>query len=175
MTPKKTPSNLICQECGSGFTSALRNRHNGRRTFCSRKCKNKFWSRTNDKKYWESSPQHKVYRSIRNGVRYGLKQRGVLKNSRVFELVTFTCEQLIRHLSQFFTKENGFNIENYGSKWELDHVVPQSWFNYSSTKDTGFQQCWSLDNLRPIGCTDNKVKNNRHIGFVDKNNQIRFA
>lgn len=40
--------------------------------------------------------------------------------------------------------------DDYGSKWELDHILPRNLFNYSSADDREFQICWSLLNLRPI-------------------------
>lgn len=42
--------------------------------------------------------------------------------------------------------------------WELDHVIPRNIFNYLSIKDKSFKTCWSLQNLRPILCINNKSR-----------------
>jgi hypothetical protein len=39
--------------------------------------------------------------------------------------------------------------------WQIDHIVPQSKYNYTSMEDEAFQQCWSLDNLRPLSAKRN--------------------
>ena len=39
--------------------------------------------------------------------------------------------------------------------WHIDHIVPKNVFNFNSYNDIEFKACWSLENLRPIWCTNN--------------------
>jgi hypothetical protein len=58
-------------------------------------------------------------------------------------------------------------LENHGNgdgKWNIDHIVPDSWFTYSSDSDDDFNKSWSLDNLQPKWYRDNISKGNRFIG-----------
>ena len=37
--------------------------------------------------------------------------------------------------------------ENYGSYWEIDHIVPISWFK---TNEQVINYAWKLSNLQPL-------------------------
>lgn len=47
---------------------------------------------------------------------------------------------------------------DYGTCWELDHIIPRNQFHYTSPEDHDFKICWSLMNLRPILCQNNKSR-----------------
>ena len=63
-------------------------------------------------------------------------------------LVGYTFEDLTKHLESQFTPEMSW--ENYGSYWEIDHIIPQNIFSILSADDKQFKICWSLMNLRPL-------------------------
>ena len=43
------------------------------------------------------------------------------------------------------------NWDNYGTYWEIDHIIPRNLFNnIFDYKSKNFQICWSLMNLRPL-------------------------
>lgn len=73
-----------------------------------------------------------------------------------FKVVPYNLQQLKQHLESKFTPEMSWS--NYGSVWELDHVIPKSMFNFKSYENKDFQICWSLMNLRPILASDNKCR-----------------
>ena len=50
--------------------------------------------------------------------------------------------------------------DNYG-KWHIDHIVPRSFFEFTSIEDTEFKYCWSLDNLQPLWSAENITKSNK--------------
>ena len=68
------------------------------------------------------------------------------------------------HLEQRF--EPWMNWDNYGvvtskrDTWNIDHIVPDSAFVYTSVYDIEFQKCWALDNLQPLKAIDNIKKGN---------------
>jgi len=54
--------------------------------------------------------------------------------------------------------------ENYGNdkkSWSIDHIKPQSSFNYISVNDEEFKQCWALKNLQPLWHLENIKKSNK--------------
>lgn len=55
-------------------------------------------------------------------------------------------------------KELNLDYKDYGLKWELDHIIPRNKFNYNSVQDEQFKTCWSLDNLRPLLCSENRSR-----------------
>jgi len=55
----------------------------------------------------------------------------------------------------------GMNWNNYGygkNKWHVDHIRPISSFNFESTDDPEFKECWSLENLQPLWQEENLRK-----------------
>ena len=48
-------------------------------------------------------------------------------------------------------------ISNHG-QWHIDHIKPVHLFNYKSTDDEEFKECWSLNNLQPLWAKDNFKK-----------------
>ena len=67
----------------------------------------------------------------------------------------YTVADLQAHLERQFTK--GMSWENIG-EWEVDHIVPVSSFNITSTEDADFKACWALSNLRPVWRAVNRSK-----------------
>ena len=88
----------------------------------------------------------KLRKTISQGMRHSLKHD---KSGQHWEtLVPYTLQDLRQHLESQFTPE--MNWDNYGSYWEIDHIIPQNTFNITSPEDSDFQICWSLANLRPL-------------------------
>lgn len=48
--------------------------------------------------------------------------------------------------------------DNYGTYWELDHIIPRFKFYYESYDDEQFKQCWALSNLRPLTIKENRER-----------------
>lgn len=68
----------------------------------------------------------------------------------------YTVDELRAHLESLFTPE--MNWDNYGSYWELDHIIPQNCFNLESPESKDFKICWSLANLRPLEKYKNRCR-----------------
>lgn len=85
-----------------------------------------------------------------------LKRRLIGKSGNsCFECLGYSIDELISHLESKF--QPGMTWENYG-EWHIDHVIPDSWFNYREYGDEDFIKCWSLDNLQPLWAEDNLRK-----------------
>lgn len=81
--------------------------------------------------------------------------------------LNFSIPQLMVHLESKW--QPGMSWENYGRKrgvrcWHVDHIIPDTWFDYSSPSDLSFKECWSLDNLQPKWEDENLRKSNKYVG-----------
>ncbi len=94
-------------------------------------------------------------------IRHSLKSRNLSKNGRHWEdLVGYTVQDLKDHLEKLF--QPGMTWDNY-KDWQIDHVVPRSFFKYESLEEAEFKYCWSLDNLQPLWKKDNFKKSDKMI------------
>ena len=91
---------------------------------------------------------------LHNGVRVNSSRPGKYTNA-----VGYLWSDLRAHLEAQFTP--WMTWENWGSYWELDHIVPLSSFKYESLDDPRFRECWSLSILQPLRTDDNMIKCSR--------------
>lgn len=68
------------------------------------------------------------------------------------QYVDYTFNELKEHLEKQFILE--MNWDNFGSYWEVDHIIPQNTFNLNNIDE--FKICWSLCNLRPLEVIENR-------------------
>lgn len=102
---------------------------------------------------------YKLYSNISRHIRKSLKNKNIYKNNRQWEiLLGYTVYELKNHLEKLF--QPGMTWDNYG-KWHIDHIVPRSFFEFTSIEDTEFKYCWSLDNLQPLWSAENITKSNK--------------
>jgi len=99
--------------------------------------------------------------NISSSIGYHLKSNKLLKNRVHYEyLIVSTIQEIIEHLKKNFLP--GMTIENYGrGGWVIDHIIPISFFNYTSIDDIEFKYCWAIDNLQPLWDRDNIKKNDK--------------
>lgn len=115
---------------------------------------------------------------ISGQIRSSLK---VVNNYYIFDVISYlpyTAENLKTHIeSQFEPWMTWYNWGKYVCstwndndpstwKWQIDHIVPKSDFNYTAIIDKEFQDCWSLSNLRPLSAKQNLldgVSRVRHV------------
>lgn len=105
-------------------------------------------------------PLHRLSNNLRGNMYHALKAMKGFRRWR--DLVGYGVEELAAHLESKFT--GGITWDNYGTEWHVDHVVPKSWFKYTSTDDPKFKECWALSNLQPKLKRDNQSKGNRFVG-----------
>lgn len=90
--------------------------------------------------------KNKLGKLVSNAINCSLK--GAKAGRHWEDLVPYTLEQLRQHIESQFIPPMSW--DNYGTYWELDHIIPQNLFNFNSPEDKDFQVCWSLANLRPL-------------------------
>lgn len=87
-------------------------------------------------------------------------------------LLQFDFIQLKVHLEKQF--DSKMSWANYGSYWQIDHVVPISWFK---TEQQIIQKGFALKNLQPLSKELNFSKNNCYVYDAQKNpdfNEVYF-
>jgi hypothetical protein len=108
-----------------------------------------------------ANPVFRLCQSVSVGISQSLKLQNLSKGGRHWEsLVGYTVQELKSHIESLF--QPGMTWDNKG-EWHLDHIVPKSFFKYTSTDDVEFKYCWSLNNLQPLWKKDNLSKGNRLI------------
>ena len=111
--------------------------------------------------------------NISRNIRQNLKKRNISKNNRsCIDLIGYTIKELKMYLGSLF--EPWMNWNNYGKynkktwedhnqttwTWQIDHIVPQSLFNFSD--QTQIRDCWKLSNLRPLSSKQNLIKGSKN-------------
>jgi len=107
-----------------------------------------------------TDPSFKLKSNVRTAVWTCLKERNVAKYRSTFILLGYSLEKLMIHLEKQFTE--GMTWDNYG-EWHVDHKKPMALFQFTSTDDEGFKECWKLENLQPLWCKDNLSKGSRYL------------
>lgn len=107
-----------------------------------------------------TDPSFRLKNNTRTAVWTCLKERNVAKYRSTFELLGYTIEELMNHLEKQFS--DGMTWDNYG-EWHVDHIKPMASFEFTSTDDEGFKECWSLNNLQPLWGKDNLSKGTRYL------------
>jgi len=85
-----------------------------------------------------------------------LKKNG----KRSFDILDFNKKELEEHLINTIKKE--YTWKDYlNGLLHIDHIIPQSLYNFDSFEDKEFKKCWNLRNLRLITAEDNLKKSNK--------------
>lgn len=134
-------------------------------------------------------PIYKLRKDISKSIYDGLIGRCASKEGESsWAYLDYTPQILREHLESLFSHPDNLNpldgsvwmtLENRGKylknvwddnnpstwTWQIDHIIPQSDFNFTSMKDEEFKKCWALSNLRPYSAKknlDEGVKRTRH-------------
>jgi len=112
----------------------------------------------------------KLRASVSKAINQSLKEIGLNKNKvSCFSYLIYSAAQLKEHLEKLF--EPWMSWQNHGTyricswndydpltwTWQIDHIIPQSNFHFSSIDDLEFQKCWALENLRPYSAKQNII------------------
>lgn len=117
--------------------------------------KNKEYYTNYRRERMKRDPAFKVRARFGTLVSRSVKER--IDNS-CFDYLPYSFDELLNHLEEKFTI--GMSWDNYGN-WHIDHIKPQSSFNWETHKDKDFQECWALENLQPLWAADNIKKSNK--------------
>ncbi len=108
-----------------------------------------------------NDPNFRLRKNVSRAINHALKKQSSSKNSSIMHFLPYSMNDLKVHIeSQFINK---MNWENYGSYWEIDHIVPQSCLPYTYMGEANFKKCWSLNNLRPLEVFQNRSDGSTRI------------
>lgn len=103
-----------------------------------------------------ATPRGRMDNMISAGVARGIR-RGSKNGRRSFDLVGYSLEELMAHLESKF--EPWMTWDNYGrGGWHVDHIRPLSSFDYETPDCPDFRAAWALNNLQPLGESENIAK-----------------
>lgn len=85
---------------------------------------------------------------------------GKSKSSTTLTLIGCTIEELVFYLESKFVA--GMCMDNYGTVWEIDHIIPCAKFDLSNPIEQ--QMCFHYKNLQPLFVEDNRKKSSWHNG-----------
>ena len=97
-----------------------------------------------------------MYSSIRSRIKITLKKNG-LEFKNTYESI-IGCNRSFLKDYIFNKLKDGMNVHNYG-KWEIDHIIPVSYFKFKEYTDVF--KCFHYSNLQPLWEPDNKKKSNK--------------
>lgn len=132
--------------------------------------RNKEKIRQKDREKKKLNPSLKLRGNIKARLNEFLRNRNSVKGGVSFlKHCGYTIKELVASLESKF--EPWMNWDNYGAwekytdKWQVDHVIPQSFFDFDFLTDPEFKLCWALDNLRPYSAVDNFSDSGRFSYF----------
>jgi len=128
--------NTICKYCNK-VKPKTRFRHN--RLKC-RECE-------------RDDPDYKIHGSVRARIQISLKNK---KDKHTHEYLGCSRNEYIKWLT-FNT--DGFILDNHGTVWHIDHVIPLSKFNFEKEEEILLAFNWR--NTMPLSIKDNLSKNNK--------------
>lgn len=100
--------------------------------------------------------QKKKYPNLDYAIRQAVS---INQNTKYFDILGYTKEELKNHLEKQFTKDMNWKSFRNGNI-HIDHIKPQSLFNLKDIND--IKECWSLNNLQPLWAKENIKKSNKY-------------
>jgi hypothetical protein len=95
---------------------------------------------------------------LRGRMRKALKR--FTKCGRTYEIIGCSPAQIKLHLESQWSPE--MNWENYGTYWQVDHIIPCARFDLSKPEEQ--RRCFHYTNLQPLTAKDNHAKGARYCG-----------
>ena len=120
------------------------------------KARNRDKLRAYRQSYYATHPESIILRSAATWL---IEHSPFRKSSSSREYVGCSSGFLRNHLESLF--KPGMSWQNWGTAWEVDHIVPLSWFPFDKDLDLLFVAShWT--NLQPMWKVANRIKGNRH-------------
>lgn len=168
----KSRSTLLCKKCTHVGKCYFNHNNPSFKEKMSKAKKGQIPHNKNKSKY--TVTQKTLRCNMSAAIRIRLNNHGSSKKGKSYLLsIGYTIEQLKVHLeSKFYpnprtgimmTWNNWGKWSEYDNTWHIDHVIPDSVFQYASMEDKGFKDSWALNNLQPMWAKDNLIKSNKVV------------
>lgn len=103
------------------------------------------------------NPHIKLTGNLRNRIRMAIKRNQTTKFNNSFELIGCSPSFMVNWLEYQFSPEMNWN--NYGKYWEIDHVIPCSFFELKEREEQF--KCFNWRNCRPLEASENSKKRDK--------------
>jgi len=153
----ETKDKKVCIKCnlGKSLNEFYKDkcRKSGYRSHC-KLCQHKYSnSYINTRRRYD--PEYKLLGNMRVRLYDALK--GKSKSQSTLQLICIDFETFTKWIQ--FQFEDGMTMQNYGSAWHLDHVLPISSFNLLDEQELHKAMNWM--NIRPLSPLKNIKKSNK--------------
>jgi len=101
--------------------------------------------------------EYNLLENCRSRIYSSLKSQSTKKNNRSIKLLGCSTEFFKRWLEHQFNSV--MNWENYGTYWEMDHVIPCA--SFELTKEEERLKCFNWTNVRPLSKETNNSKSDK--------------
>jgi hypothetical protein len=155
--PDPTLISKLCPSCkntkpSSAFALNCHSK-NGYKSQC-KDCSNR---KTKERrKDHQPSPKERFVQNLR--VRCRLALDGKLKAAPTRKMLGCSWDEAIERIK--YMLEPGWDIENAGNLWEVDHIRPVSKFNLEDPEQQYI--CFHHSNLQPLSCFANRSKHDKY-------------
>ena len=113
--------------------------------------------RRKNQKTRNQNPKYRIANALRCGLYNALKLNKKIK--KTFELLGCDIETFKKYLQSKIMK--GMTMENYGTVWHIDHIIPVSKFDLS--KDEEQKICFHYSNMQPMFAVENMKKRDKLV------------
>jgi len=171
----KDGKNTECKECRKKYLSVY-NTINRDRKLASQKRyrerhreklveKNRAY-KSKDKKRWRiygreyererrvADIGYRLKKVLRSRIQSAIKSEGIKKNTKSGKLLGCTMAEFKKYISSMFSENMSW--DNYGSYWNLDHIVPCASFDLTSVEQQKI--CFHYTNYQPLTVQENSFK-----------------
>jgi len=100
----------------------------------------------------DTNPNYRLMVNLRNRLRSALKRD--TKSGPTLKLLGCTIDKFKKYLESKF--DSNMNWDNYGTYWEIDHILPCRAFNLKNQVEQ--ERCFHFSNLQPMSATENSAK-----------------
>jgi len=165
----------LCVECEQEYSRKLNSTEKSKSKRREYRKNNRDKENARDREKRANDIGYRIRKIISNAINRHFKINGKRKSGSCLQFLPFAMEDLITHLTSLF--EPWMTWNNYGLynrktwddnnsstwTWNIDHIIPQSDFSYSSMEDDNFKKCWTLTNLRPYSSKLNALEGGTKI------------
>ena len=122
----------------------------------------------------KTSPSYKFSTVMRT--KMGKLMRGDIKKSaRTTELLGCTFDKFKKWIEfqiDTYNTKNDIDINNHGSVWDLDHVIPCANFTFETKREQKI--CFNWSNYQPLKKKENNIKGSNISWWIMFNHEIKI-
>lgn len=104
-------------------------------------------------------PIVRLKEAVRTRMYNAFKSYQLKKTNHTVEYLGCDMKSYHTYLESQF--DNKMNWDNYGTYWEIDHIIPIDLFDLNDNKQ--LYECFNYKNTRPLFITENRIKSNKII------------